>query len=182
MEQVEEFNRLIFQFQLKLSLALQILESKLGISQIEFNFLNQIALTPGLSPSDLIYQFALNKATVSLHLEKMKSAGFIEEKIDSRDRRQKNLYITESGTQLVQKVIDLRHTITRKVIVLLGPVIYKTFKTLMENILDRFDEKQQKLTTFFNTQERKGRQFLIDIPYDELLSELSAIFPLLFDT
>ncbi len=180
-EQVEEFNNLISQLERKLSLTQQILESKLGISPIQFKFLNQIALNPGLSPSELVNLFALNKATISLHLEKMKSANVIVEKEGTRDRRQKKIFLTESGTQLVQKVKLLRHTVMKNVVTLLGPVVFESAKNFIEFFLSDFDEKLQKLSTFLRMQEKKGRLFLIDIPDDDLLLELQAILPLLFE-
>lgn len=85
---------------------------KLGISMGQFPFIVKISENDGISQERLSEKLSIAKSNTTLIIKQLLDAGLIAREVDSRDRRNFKLHITEKGAALVpeiRKIIDACH-------------------------------------------------------------------------
>lgn len=85
---------------------------KLGISMGQFPFIMKISENDGISQERLSEKLSIAKSNTTLIIKQLLDAGLIFREVDSKDRRNFKLHITEQGAALVpeiRKIIDTCH-------------------------------------------------------------------------
>lgn len=57
---------------------------------------------PGITQKELVAHMKLAKETVSVTLKKLENGGYIERIVNVKDRREKNLFLTQKGHETVE--------------------------------------------------------------------------------
>lgn len=66
-----------------------------------YMILNHVSRHPGTSQDAIVNHMNIDKCTVARRTKKLVELGYITRETDKNDRRQNNLYLTESGEKLI---------------------------------------------------------------------------------
>lgn len=80
---------------------------KLGLYRGQNFVLTALSEQEGLSQSELAEKLLVRPPTISNSLERMETAGWIERRVDPKDRRISRVYLTEAGKLLRDTVVSL---------------------------------------------------------------------------
>lgn len=69
-------------------------------------YLKYIKKYPGITQKELVEHLNLAKETVSVTLTKLENSGYLERIVNPKDRREKNLYLTDKGNQTILKLSE----------------------------------------------------------------------------
>lgn len=94
----------------------------------------------GLSPKELGVRCVIDKSTITSLLSKMEKQGFIKRTDDPEDKRAVNIWLTDTGKKLGQKVIKNGQDIDNKVLKSLSPEQRDELEKILK-ILDLTYEK-----------------------------------------
>lgn len=78
-----------------------------GLTGPLYMFLTTLDKVPGASQDYLCERFYMDKGNVARGAKRLVELGYIVRETDPRDRRQNNLYLTESGRELVPTIYHL---------------------------------------------------------------------------
>ncbi|CAM2886517.1 MarR family transcriptional regulator [Mycobacterium intermedium] len=105
----------------------------LGLEAKELFVLAEIDEHP--YPAELAVALTMPKATVTLYLKKLESAGFVRREIDPTDLRRHRLLLTDNGRQAANEGLALLANEFDKRLSRLGPAQQKELKNLLEEIV-----------------------------------------------
>ncbi|MCU5745851.1 MarR family winged helix-turn-helix transcriptional regulator [Staphylococcus sp. SQ8-PEA] len=111
-----DYENLLFYFAYKtfVNTADEIIESY-GLSRQHHRFLFFIEKVPGITVKNLLNSMEISKQGSHATLKKLKDKRLIEEKQAKHDRRVKQLYPTEEGTNLVRELNKAQNDLIKKV-------------------------------------------------------------------
>ncbi|PWR20991.1 MarR family winged helix-turn-helix transcriptional regulator [Zavarzinia compransoris] len=107
-----------------------------GITPVQYSALVAIGERPGVDATRLSAMIAFDRSTIGNVIERLETRGLVARRPSAEDKRQKLLYLTATGEQLVGDVED---PVTRVQDRLLAPLSEKERKTFVALL--------QKLTT-----------------------------------
>lgn len=81
-----------------------------GLSRVHHRILYQIARAPGLSVGTLVANLGVTKQALNRPLRKLLADGYVESRAARRNRRVKELRLTERGTWLENRVTGAQRT------------------------------------------------------------------------
>ncbi len=97
------------------------------------HFINR---TPGLTVNDLLDILGVTKQSLNRVLRQLVEDGLVESRVGLQDRRQRNLYLTESGAALERELSDAQRKRMRKAYSNAGPEAVHGFRTVLEQMID----------------------------------------------
>ena len=106
---------------------------KLGIPASFHGVIMNLARCNGQSQLELSQKLMLSKPTITITLQKMEQLGYIERLQDEQDARITRVYLTNSGKELDNKIIN----------------IFKKIEEKVSSVLS--EEKQNELFEMLNT-------------------------------
>lgn len=84
--------------------------AKNGFGRAHHRALYFIGRQPGLTVSELLRLLTITKQSLGRVLNDLQSGGLVEQRIGSRDRRQRLLFLTNAGKSLEAELFDLLRT------------------------------------------------------------------------
>jgi DNA-binding MarR family transcriptional regulator len=102
------------------SLVVRLCEGQFGITRREWRLLAQLALKPGLSPTELASLSSLDKARTSRAIGGLVDKGLLERRPLPQDRRQAELALTAAGQALYEQLMPEARRINRELLSVLG--------------------------------------------------------------
>lgn len=103
--------------------------------------LQMIAAHPGLIQKDIVDVMHRRAATVSAFLKKLETAGLITRQIPADNSRNKQLFLTQQGEQVVSDFQSVRNTVEEKLAKNLSAAQQKMVITLLESAQRGLQEK-----------------------------------------
>jgi len=91
---------------------------------------------PGLTVNELLDILGVTKQSLNRVLRQLVSDGLIDSKIGKTDRRQRNLYLSDSGTTLEKKLSDVQRKRMRRAYSAAGPEAVQGFRAVLEAMID----------------------------------------------
>ncbi|MCX7568115.1 MarR family transcriptional regulator [Sulfitobacter sp. F26169L] len=76
-----------------------------GLTHAQAYVLNQLFLEDGLSQTELAARMNVGTVTVSGLLDRLETRGWVRRSADTRDRRAKNVWLTESAAGLLDHMV-----------------------------------------------------------------------------
>lgn len=76
---------------------------KAGLPPAQIGAIQTIIHTPGMSQRELADQLHIQRATVTIMLQKMEKAGFVDRRPDPEDQRISRIYPTKSAIQMEEE-------------------------------------------------------------------------------
>lgn len=98
------------------SLVVRLCEGQFGITRREWRLLAQLALKPGLSPTELASLASLDKARTSRAIGGLVDKGLLERRPLPQDRRQAELVLTAAGQALYEQLMPEARRINRELL------------------------------------------------------------------
>lgn len=102
------------------SLVVRLCEGQFGITRREWRLLAQLALKPGLSPTELASLSSLDKARTSRAIGGLVDKGLLERRPLPQDRRQAELALTAAGQALYEQLMPEARRINRELLSVLS--------------------------------------------------------------
>lgn len=97
------------------------------------HFINR---SPGLTVNELLDILGVTKQSLNRVLRQLVEDGLVESRVGLQDRRQRNLYLTETGSTLERDLSDAQRSRMRKAYSNAGPEAVHGFRTVLEQMID----------------------------------------------
>ena len=136
-------NRCIQQFAAALPVAIRNLtdmvsrsfdKNDLGLNLVQLGLLEMVAGNEDPVQSMLADQLCIDKSAILRHVDVLESKGWLERRVDPKDRRRKHLVISELGNTVLQNAIDRRNSVLQQVAVGLSRTDIETAANVLEHM------------------------------------------------
>lgn len=95
-----------------------------------------IARSPGTTVNNLLGILGVTKQSLNRVLRTLVEDGLVESKVGETDKRERNLFLTEAGAALEQKLSDAQRARMRMAYRAAGPEAVAGFRTVLEAMMD----------------------------------------------
>jgi len=99
-------------------------------------FLINIGEQPGISQDEISRNLAIDKAAITRSVKTMEKKGYLLTKKNVNDKRVKELYLTESGTQAFHDLANLQHVWLEQIFGDLNPEQIDNLADMLNGISD----------------------------------------------
>lgn len=99
---------------------------------------------PGLTVTALLDVLGVTKQSLNRVLRALIEDGLVESRVGRRDRRERQLYLTEQGTVLERKLSETQRARMRAAYRAAGPQAVAGFRQVLEAMMDRDTLRQYK--------------------------------------
>jgi len=97
-----------------------------------------VGANPGLRPSVLAHFIRKDRSAMGKLLDQMEQAGFIEQKVSRVERRARELFLTEKGRSIVQRVRDVIKRQDNEFFAMLSPVEREILLGLLRKVYEGY--------------------------------------------
>lgn len=97
------------------------------------HFINR---SPGTTVNNLLSILGVTKQSLNRVLRTLVADGLVEARVGERDRRERHLYLTETGLDLESKLSDAQQTRMRQAYRMAGPEAVDGFRRVLEAMMD----------------------------------------------
>ncbi|MDO5658269.1 MAG: MarR family transcriptional regulator [Paracoccus sp. (in: a-proteobacteria)] len=104
--------------------------------------LHFIARNPGLTVSSLLDILGVTKQSLNRVLRGLIEDGLVESRVGNRDRRERQLYLSESGADLERRLSDAQRARMRAAYRAAGPQAVAGFWQVLEAMMDGETQRQ----------------------------------------
>lgn len=125
---------------------LSYLSKSIASREISFSdsvFLINIGGNEGVSQEEIASSLAIDKAAVARSVKVMEKKGYLITKKSVSDKRAKELYLSETGRELFQYLLDLHREWLKRVLGALEPNEALSFAKTISNISERAKNMQK---------------------------------------
>jgi DNA-binding MarR family transcriptional regulator len=91
---------------------------------------------PGLTVTSLLAVLGVTKQSLNRVLRTLIDDGLVDSRIGRRDRRERQLYLTQSGTQLERRLSEAQRARMRAAYRSVGPQAVSGFRQVLEAMMD----------------------------------------------
>ncbi|MEI4196065.1 MarR family winged helix-turn-helix transcriptional regulator [Roseovarius sp. E0-M6] len=95
-----------------------------------------ISRRPGTTVNNLLAILGVTKQSLNRVLRTLVADGLVESRVGSQDKRQRNLYLTDEGKALEQKLSDAQRARMRGAYRAAGPEAVAGFRQVLEAMMD----------------------------------------------
>lgn len=106
----------------------------LGVTRSQWWVLAYLSRHDGMIQSDLASVLELGKAALGGLIDRLEMSGFIERTSDASDRRVKRILLTSKGTQIIQRMSELSHEMSERILDGLGEQERYQLAVLLTNV------------------------------------------------
>lgn len=100
-------------------------------------FLMNIGETEGICQDEIAHSLAIDKAAIARSVKNMERKGYLKTKKSATDKRSKELYLSETGSELFQYMLDLHEEWLREVLGDLDANEIRNFTKIINDISKR---------------------------------------------
>jgi len=122
-----------------------------GYGRAHHRAIHFIHRSPGITVNDLMHTLGVTKQSLNRVLRTMISDGLVESRVGRRDRRERNLHLTERGVTLEAELSIVQRARMRSAYRLAGPEAVAGFRTVLEAMMD------PEMRARFNAMRANGR-------------------------
>ncbi|MBT8456165.1 MAG: MarR family transcriptional regulator [Rhodobacteraceae bacterium] len=98
--------------------------------------LHFVARYPGTTVNNLLDILGVTKQSLNRVLRALVDDGLVDSRVGTRDKRERNLYLTQSGTALEQELSDAQRSRMRAAYRAAGPEAVAGFRNVLEAMMD----------------------------------------------
>lgn len=95
-----------------------------------------IRRSPGTTVTNLLNILGVTKQSLNRVLRTLVDDGLVEARVGLHDKRERNLYLTQSGAELEEKLSAVQRARMRSAFRQAGPEAVQGFRTVLEAIMD----------------------------------------------
>ncbi|WBU53438.1 MarR family winged helix-turn-helix transcriptional regulator [Paracoccus sp. SCSIO 75233] len=104
--------------------------------------LHFIARKPGLTVSDLLDILSVTKQSLNRVLRTLLEDGLVESRVGRRDRRERQLFLSEAGSELEKRLSEAQRARVRAAYRAAGPQAVAGFRMVLEAMMDEGGARQ----------------------------------------
>jgi len=105
-------------------------EAGFDLTPVQFAALDAIRESPGIDQAGLADAVAKDRATIGAVADRLEQKGLVSRKVNTRDKRARNLSLTEEGTALVAAIRPIVEQLQAKILPGLDAAEYRLFVEL----------------------------------------------------
>ena len=109
---------------------------KYGLGRAHHRALHFIHRSPGTTVNNLLSILGVTKQSLNRVLRTLIEQGLVEARVGSRDKRERNLFLTERGTALEVEIAEVQRERMRAAYREAGPEAVRGFRTVLEAMMD----------------------------------------------
>ncbi|MGV6839880.1 MAG: MarR family winged helix-turn-helix transcriptional regulator [Planktomarina sp.] len=113
----------------------RILEEK-GYGRAHHRALHFIARSPGTTVNNLLAILGVTKQSLNRVLRTLIEDGLVENKVGTKDRRERHLTLTDAGKNLESNLSDVQNARMRAAYMKVGPEAVHGFRDVLEAMMD----------------------------------------------
>lgn len=113
-----------------------------GFGRAHHRVIYFVGAMPGLSVSQLLATLKVTKQSLSRVLGQLMDEGFVEQRMDTGDRRRRLLYLTARGRVLENRLTERQSALIAKAYRRAGADAVAGFRTVMLGIINETDRKR----------------------------------------
>lgn len=110
--------------------------SGLAYGRAHHRALHFIARAPGTTVNNLLEILGVTKQSLNRVLRTLVEDGLVESEVGKRDRRERNLNLTEEGAALERRIAEVQRARMRTAYRNAGPEAVAGFRTVLEAMMD----------------------------------------------
>lgn len=95
-----------------------------------------VGRNPGITVAELLDILRITKQSLARVLRQLIERGFIEQKTGEKDRRQRRLYLTQAGAELLHRLTEPQRARVRSALAAAGPGAEVAWRNVMFALLD----------------------------------------------
>lgn len=118
--------------------------STMAYGRAHHRALHFIARRPGTTVSNLLHILGVTKQSLNRVLRALIDDGLIESRIGRRDRRERQLYLTDRGAALERRLSETQRARMRAAYRAAGPQAVAGFRQVLEAMMDRDTLRQYR--------------------------------------
>ncbi len=107
-----------------------------GYGRAHHRAIHFVGRKPGLTVNTLLDILGVTKQSLNRVLRQLVNDGLIDSRVGTKDRRQRNLYLTESGLALEKELSDAQRQRMRKAYAAAGPNAVQGFRTVLAAMIE----------------------------------------------
>lgn len=107
-----------------------------GYGRAHHRAIHFIHRAPGTTVNNLLAILGVTKQSLNRVLRALVEDGLVESRVGHRDKRERHLFLTESGAALEQKLSDAQRERMRAAYRAAGPVAVAGFRQVLEAMMD----------------------------------------------
>ncbi|MGC9418824.1 MAG: MarR family winged helix-turn-helix transcriptional regulator [Rhodovulum sp.] len=107
-----------------------------GYGRAHHRAIHFIHRAPGTTVNNLLAILGVTKQSLNRVLRALVEDGLVEARVGQRDKRERNLYLTEAGEALEQKLSDAQRERMRAAYRAAGPAAVAGFRQVLEAMMD----------------------------------------------
>lgn len=101
-----------------------------------------VGRNPGITVAELLDILRITKQSLARVLRQLIERGFVEQKTGEKDRRQRCLYLTESGEELIRRLVAPQRARVHKALEAAGPGATEVWRTIMLALLNEENQHE----------------------------------------
>jgi DNA-binding MarR family transcriptional regulator len=109
----------------------------LDISTVQYGALMAIRAFPGIDQRGLSRAIAIDRSTTGTVSGQLERRGLIERRSGTRDKRNKELFLTAKGAALLRRAHPIAWDVQARLLSVLDPKERETFVRLLEKLVER---------------------------------------------
>ncbi|MDV4166950.1 MarR family transcriptional regulator [Rhodovulum sp. FJ3] len=82
-------------------------EAGLDLTPVQFAAMDAVATTPGIDQASIAAQIAYDRATIGGVIDRLEQKGWIKRTISNRDRRAREVTLTPTGREILDRAIPV---------------------------------------------------------------------------
>ncbi|MEV8468711.1 MarR family transcriptional regulator [Fluviibacterium sp. DFM31] len=114
---------------------------KYGYGRAHHRALHFVNRSPGTTVNNLLGILGVTKQSLNRVLRSLVDDGLVESRVGQRDKRERHLYLTPSGTSLERKLADAQQARVRAAFRDAGPEAVAGFRKVLEAMMDAENKK-----------------------------------------
>ena len=113
-----------------------------GYGRAHHRAIHFINRSPGTTVTNLLSILGVTKQSLNRVLRRLISDGLVDARVGASDKRERNLYLTESGRALEQALSDAQRARMRRAFRGAGPEAVAGFRAVLEEMMDPEQRRQ----------------------------------------
>jgi len=110
--------------------------AELAYGRAHHRALHFISRSPGTTVNNLLSILGVTKQSLNRVLRALVEEGLVDSRVGTLDKRERNLYLTEQGQELEQRLSDAQRIRMRAAYKQAGPEAVQGFKKVLEAMMD----------------------------------------------
>jgi len=110
--------------------------AELAYGRAHHRALHFISRSPGTTVNNLLSILGVTKQSLNRVLRALVEDGLVDSRVGTLDKRERNLYLTEQGQELEQRLSDAQRIRMRAAYKQAGPEAVQGFKKVLEAMMD----------------------------------------------